>query len=146
MAPASSAKIATKPCARTVDREPGHDHDDAEEHATQGRGPLLGAVARGAVRGDVLTRTESNQQADERGVEHHARHEGEHADRDRLPHGSIRQSSIISSAICFQIGAARIEPKRLPALTWGLLRMTIMVNCGFVTGMKPTKDATTFGP
>ena len=63
----------------------------------------------------MLTRAGSDQEADERGIEHDAGDEREHPDDDRLPHGSIRQSSIIISAICFQIGAARIEPKRLPA-------------------------------
>jgi len=81
----------------------------------------------------MLTCAKSHQEADEHGVEHDAGDEGEHADRDRFPHGSSHVgSSSISSAICFQIGAARMEPKRLPAFTCGLLRITIMVNWGLV--------------
>ena len=99
--------------ARAVDREPGHDRDEAEQHATERWSPLLRAVAGRAVRGDVLPRAEANEQADERGIEHHAGDEREHADDDRLSHGSIRQSAMIISAICFQIGAARMEPNRL---------------------------------
>ena len=135
-----------EPRARTVDSEEGNNRDKAEQRPAEGRRAFLGAVRRRAVRGDVLTRAEADEQADERRVEHHAGDEREHADDDRLSHGSMRQSSIIISATCFQIGAARIEPKRFPATTCGSLRMTIMVNCGSVAGMKPTNDATTFGP
>ena len=60
----------------------------------------------------MLARAGPNQEADERRVEHHPRHEREHPDDDRLSHGAIRQSLIIISAICFQIGAASSEPKR----------------------------------
>ena len=81
------------------------------------------------------------------GIEQHAGHQREHPDDDRLSHGAIRQSLIIISAICFQIGAASRAPN--PAgvpFHWGSLRMTIIVNSGFCAGMKPTKDATTLGP
>ena len=135
-----------EPLPVAVDREPDHEHDDAEQGAAECRCPLFGAMTCRAVRGDMLARAGPDQEPDERRVEHDPGDEREHPDDDRLSHGAIRQSLIIISAICFQIGAASSDPKRPVWFSCGSLRMTIIVNCGFCAGMKPTKDATTLGP
>ena len=108
-----------EPLTRAVDHEPDHDRDDAEERSAESRRPLLGSMARRAVRGDVLARSVADEQPDERGIEQHAGHQREHPDDDRLSHGAIRQSLIIISAICFQIGAASSDPN-LPVCVPGV--------------------------
>ncbi len=95
-----------------VDREKDHKHHDAEKGAAERRCPLFGSMTCRAVRGDVLTGAGSDEESDERRVEHNPGDEGEQPDDDRFSHGAIRQSLIIISAICFQIGAASKDPKR----------------------------------
>ncbi len=98
--------------AVAVHRQKDHEDDEAEEGATERGRSFLGSMTCGAVRGDVLTGAGADEEPDERGIEDDSGDKGEHPDDDRLSHGAIRQSLIIISAICFQIGAASSDPKR----------------------------------